>query len=91
MLDVPIKLAAHPNSPAYAVIEQATIHRGNPEVTRTVTSIIRRSDGALIARSVIYGRYGGDFPSHAEPSGFACPRPRDILNDLQPMFVFTDE
>lgn len=88
LITVPIKASANPQSPAYAVIRHAVLHEGPPRVTRSVVEFIRRSDEAIVATSVTYARFGGDMPSHAHPSSFACPDRHKRLIDLQPLFVF---
>jgi hypothetical protein len=91
MFNAPMKELADPKSPAFTVLTKTVIHQGNPEVIRSVADVIRRSDGALIARSVVYTRIGGDFPSHAHPSSFECPDLRKNLSDLQSLFVFAGD
>lgn len=86
-IDVPIKQLAKSNAPAYAELRITNIHEGTPSVTRTESMIIRRADQAVIARWIVYSRFGGDFPSPAHPSAFRCPDFKKIASDLQPMFV----
>ena len=48
------------------------IRRNDPEVRRDVTVVIRKSDSAILAESVIYSRVGGDLIA-LHPSYFSCP------------------
>jgi hypothetical protein len=91
MFNAPMRELADPKSPAYTILTKTVIHGGNPSVSRSTADIIRRSNGALIARSVVYTRVGGDIPTHAHPSSFECPDVRKNLADLQPLFVFAGE
>lgn len=86
-ISVPSKEVASRNSPAYAETHVTYIRKGNPQVTRTEHRIIRRHDAALIAKWVVYARFGGDFPSPAHGSSFSCPDLMNISRDLQPLFV----
>jgi hypothetical protein len=88
---VPIESVAPPDSPAYAVITKEYIREGNPEVHRSEVTFVRRRDKAVLAKSVMYERVGGDFPSHAHPSSFACPDPRKIASDIQEVFIVEGE
>lgn len=55
------------------------LQKGNPEMSRTHFQIIRRHDGKVLAESVSYMRYGGDFLRLGGPeSSFRCPRNVDI-------------
>lgn len=90
-ISVPIESAAPPDSPVYAVIRKEYVRQGNPEVHRSEVTIVRRRDKAVLARSVTYGRVGGDFPSHAHPSSFACPDPRKNASDIQEVFIVEGE
>ena len=85
-IDVPIKRAAKPDTPAYAEITVTIIHEHNPQVTRTEAKIIRQADKVVVARWIVYSRFGGDFPSPSHPSTFRCPKLRKINADLQPLF-----
>lgn len=90
-IDVPVKELAKPNSPAYAELRITNIRKGNPAVTRTESAIVRRSDQVVVARWIVYSRFGGDFPSPAHPSSSRCPELTKITSDLQPLFVVEGE
>lgn len=81
------KQHANPDAPAYAELAITTIHEGNPSVTRTEATIFRRVDRAVVARWIVYSRFGGDIPSPAHPSSFRCPDLTKITADLQSLFV----
>ncbi len=56
------------------------IRRNNPEVRQDQTTIIRKSDGAILAMRNIYSRVGGDLITF-HPSYYSCPeRPVDIYS-----------
>lgn len=86
-IDVPIKQLAKPNSPVYAELKITNLQEGNPQVTRTESTIIRRIDQVIIARWIVYSRFGGDFPSLAHPSTLRCPDIKKITSDLQSLFI----
>jgi hypothetical protein len=91
MIDVPMESLADPNSPAYAVNKLQVLREGNPAVWRSEWEITRRSDHAIVARTVSYTRSGGDIPSPAHESRFTCPDPKKMLADLQRLFVVEDD
>ena len=84
-----MQIAEPVNDPVYARIEKATrLRERDPEVVRADIAAIRRSDRQVLARWVEYSRVGGDpLTGVAHQSSFRCPDPRQVLNELQPMFV----
>ena len=87
-IGVPVKELAHPNSPAYSVLTITNLREWNPRVSRSESTIIRRADQAVVARSVVYARSGGDFPTgFSEGTSFVCPDLKKITSDLQQLFV----
>ena len=72
-VDVPNKRHAKQYDEYYFEPETAYLKQGSPVLVRTVTRIIRRSDGKVLGESVRYGRGGGDLPGPWEPSTFDCP------------------
>ena len=90
-LGIALKQLAHPDAPAYAERKTTYIREGNPQVARIEWIAVRRSDRAVAARWVIYGRLGGDPPSPAHESHFSCPDPEKITLDLQPLFIVQDD
>lgn len=83
------KELAHPKSPVYAVREHGEIlaSEGNAAIGRTEWSIIRRSDGKIVANLVRYSRTGGDFPDFIHQSTFFCPSSEKITSDTQKLFL----
>jgi hypothetical protein len=75
--------------PVYARIEKTThLRRQDPEVVRTDVVAIRNADQQIVARWVEYSRVGGDpLTGLAHQSSFQCPDARQVLRELQPMFV----
>ncbi|SDE53674.1 hypothetical protein [Desulfuromonas thiophila] len=47
-------------------------HRKDPQVTRSLTRVIRRSDGKVLGEYIRYGRGGGDLPGPWHGSSFSC-------------------
>ncbi|MDP1735626.1 MAG: hypothetical protein Q8L44_14800 [Sulfuritalea sp.] len=47
----------------------------DPQVARTITRVIRRSDGKVLGEYVRYGRGGGDIPGPWHGSSYLCPNP----------------
>jgi hypothetical protein len=84
---IPVKELANPRSPVYAVNTTSVVREGNPAVWRSEWNIIRRIDGAVLARSVTYNRSGGDIPSPAYESRLTCPAQKTISSDLQRLFI----
>jgi hypothetical protein len=80
------------DDPVYARIEKATyIRERDPEVLRTDIVAIQRSDQKVVARWVEYSRIGGDpLTGLAHQSSFYCPDARQVLHELQAMFVVED-
>jgi len=58
--------------------EKRWYRKGNPEMWRTHTQVIRRSDMKLLGESVIYVRTGGDMPGPWHDSSFTCPALKDV-------------
>ncbi|MDR1850343.1 MAG: hypothetical protein LBQ75_09915 [Zoogloeaceae bacterium] len=68
--------------------ENTYYRKGDPEIFRIGTKIIRRLDEKILAESAIYIRRGGDFPGTAHPSSFRCPLGPDEYLEKQ---VFINE
>jgi hypothetical protein len=77
------------SQPVYAEVAKTTyLRRSSPEVRRDELVAVRRSDQKIVARWVEYSRVGGDLPTGiAHESSFHCPDPRQVLAELQPLFV----
>lgn len=87
-ISVPIKALAHPSAPAYAILKITDLRAWNPRVSRSESTIIRRADQAVVAKSVVYTRSGGDFPTGlSEGTSFVCPDLKTITSDLQQLFI----
>jgi hypothetical protein len=60
------------------VIDQK-LNPWNPEVVRSETQVIRRSDGKVLGRSIQYWRRGGDVPAGiAHSTSLICPEQVDL-------------
>lgn len=91
-IGIPNRRVAKPNTPVYSELEVTDLRKWNPRVSRSEESIIRRSDHATVARSVIYSRSGGDFPTgFSEATSFACPTPNEVRSALQELFIVEKE
>ncbi len=87
-LGVTVKELAHPEVPVFAESKTTILREWSPQVGRVEWTVIRRSDSAVVARWVSYGRHGGDFPTGlAHESSFSCPDSQQIRADLQRLFV----
>ena len=86
-LGVAFKEMAEPNAPAYAELNQTQINSGNPNVVREEVIVKRRTDGAVVAKWIMYTRSGGDIPSYGHPTSFRCPEIEKLMDDLQPLFI----
>ena len=86
-IEVSQKAFARPDAPVYAERKITYLREGNPVVGRTEWNFIRRADDKIVAKSISYGRGGGDFPSPAERSSFRCPDRQKELADLQQLFI----
>jgi hypothetical protein len=77
-IDVPNLKYAKPTDEYYFEIDDKYFRRGDPNLIRSVTRIIRRSDGKVLGESIRYGRGGGDFPGPWHPSTFDCPSIKEL-------------
>lgn len=87
MIGIPAKELARPNAPVHEELKIIDIRRASPQVSRSEMLILRRSDGAIVAKAIIYARSGGDFSSPAHPSSFSCPELKAVISDLQQLFI----
>ncbi len=66
-----------------SIIQRQTstyIRRNDPEIRQDKTVVVRKSDNAVLAESIIYSRVGGDLIA-LQPSYFSCPKaPIDIYS-----------
>lgn len=77
-IGVPIRINARPTDEYYFEIGEKILRAGDPTLVRSVTRIIRRSDGKVLGESIRYGRGGGDLPGPWHPSTFDCPSIREL-------------
>ncbi|MGN2393261.1 hypothetical protein [Pelomicrobium sp. G1] len=59
----------------YVERETHYYRKGSPEVAKTVSRILRRSDGKVLGEYIRYGRGGGDLPGPWHGSYYLCPDP----------------
>lgn len=89
---IPSKNAASTNAPAYSELKITEIRGGNPRISRSESTVIRRADQAILAKWVVYSRSGGDFPTGlAEGTSFICPDLKSVTSNLQRLFVIEKE
>jgi len=53
--------------------EKAYLRTGDPQMTRTRYSIVRKTDGKVLGETVFYTRSGGEIPSPIYQKSFVCP------------------
>lgn len=82
----PIELTP-PTVPTYAESREEVIRRASPRVWKTVSRVIRKSDGATVARWVSVHRLGGDPLAIDHPSSFTCPPFEQLYTDLEKIFI----
>lgn len=88
---IPSKSSAHPNAPVYSELHITYLRQGNPQVSRAESVVMRRADGAVVARWINYSRRGGDVPSPSHDSVFSCPDLDRIRSDLRQLFIIKGE
>ena len=70
---IPSKENAKSSDEYYYELEIYYYRKGNPEMSRSLYRVIRRSDGKILGESIRYGRGGGDLPGPWHDSSFTCP------------------
>ena len=75
---IPAKNNASLTDEYYYDRAQVVLISGDPQMTKTIHKIVRRSDGKVLGTSVRCGRGGGDLAGPWHPSSFMCPA---ISND----------
>lgn len=73
--------------PDYRYIKETEYLRGNEaygslSIRRTVTKIIRKSDGKLLGESISYSRAGGNITFGAHSAGSSCPARYESITSL---------
>ena len=81
----PLELSP-PTVPTYAQFREEVIRQSSPRVWKTVSQVIRKSDGATVARWVRVTRLGGDPIVIDHPSSFTCPPSEQVYSDLEKIF-----
>ena len=72
----------------YAVIKYRD---ADPQVARTVSRVIRRSDGKVLGEYVRYERGGGDIPGPWHGSSYLCPDPTQSTGFKSKIFIKEDK
>lgn len=75
-----------PWEPAFTRTRRVVIRDESPTVIRYEVEIVRRLDQRVIGKVISYGRGGGDFPSHAEPSNFHCPEYVKLYQEIHAIY-----
>ncbi|MEW5891266.1 MAG: hypothetical protein AB1768_20035 [Pseudomonadota bacterium] len=70
---VPDRRLAKPTDEYFTESKHDVLVKGNPELWRSHTALIRQRDHKVLAESVHYWRRGGDLPGPWQPSVFTCP------------------
>lgn len=74
------------DNPYFRRVIDTKIREANPEVMRSETLVVRRSDGKLLGRSVRYWRRGGDAPTGlGHESSIICPERADLTKQIFPV------
>lgn len=73
----------------YLETEDSIILRGNPEISRSKTMVIRRSDQKILGEEVLYRRGGGELPGPWPHTGYRCPE--GFHSDLQDKIFIRSE
>lgn len=71
----------------YVEWDVATLRRGNPDLEKSHSRLIRRNDNKVLGESVSYFRRGGDLPGPWSESTFVCPEPRKYKSLESSVFV----
>lgn len=77
-------------SSVYPIVSKhsvSVLHESNPRVYRSESQYLRQSDQKVIATLVQYSRVGGDLPTYAHPSSFACPDSKKAAESEREIFV----
>lgn len=87
-LSITYESSSPPNDVAFLRGEPEILRTSEPSIHRHEQSIVRRTDGKIVARMVRYGRAGGDFPlSLSNPSTFSCPEWPKYYSEIAKVFV----
>lgn len=81
---------ADPRAPAFARASETVLRESQPGVFRYEYEVVRRIDGRLTAKGVIYLRSGGDIPLPTFPSRYYCPSLAKINADMSKVFVIEE-
>ena len=82
---LPDKAGAKSTDEYYVEREVFYYHKDDPQVTRSQTRIVQRSDGKVLGEYIDYGRGGGDLPGPWHGSSFSCSdikRPSNIETSI---------
>jgi hypothetical protein len=79
---VPDITYAKPGNEYYYERNTEYLVRGNPELLRSHTKLVRRADAKLLGEAISYARRGGDLPGPWHPSSFRCPQDVDIAKKV---------
>jgi hypothetical protein len=82
----PLELT-RPEVPTYAESRMEVIREASPRIWKTVVLVVRKSDGATVARWVRVSRSGGDPIAIDHPSHFICPPVEQMSAELAKVYV----
>jgi hypothetical protein len=87
-----VQISKPVNDPVYAQISKTTsLRERDPEVQRKEMVAVRRSDQKVVARWAQYSRVGGDLSTGlAHHTSFLCPDSRQLLAEMQSLFVIKE-
>jgi hypothetical protein len=79
---VPDTRYAKPTDDYYYERSTEYLVRGNPDLLRFHTKLIRRSDKKVLGEGTSYARRGGDLPGPWHPSSFRCPQDVNVASKV---------
>lgn len=87
---LPDKEDVKPSDKYYYEIEYFYYRKGNPDLSRRQSRIIRQSDGKVLGESISYSRGGGGLPGPWHGSSYDCPEPSQGIKFENAIFIKGD-
>lgn len=89
-IKIPSKKDATSSDEYYYTDDITYFRTGSPDMRRSQTKIIRRSDGKVLGEFVYYSRRSGDMPGPWHATSFGCPDLGTLSNFEGSIFVKGD-
>lgn len=74
-ISIPEKTESKPSDKYYREVEYYYYRKGNPDLSRRQSRIVRQSDGKVLGKKISYSRGGGGLLGPWHESGYSCPDP----------------